>query len=883
MYKISKFFVKYPLYLIFSIASASVLLTACGGSSSDDPVVQLDTVAPVITLTGDADTNILLNGTYVDAGVSATDAVDGSITIVTTGSVDTTMLGPQTLTFTATDAAGNTSTSIRTVTVVPPTLTGTAAAGAAIVGTVTIKDSLGATKSELIEADGTYEVDVTGLTPPFRLRAEGSVGGKSYRLHSYAEEATLEGTVNITPFTDLIIANAAHQIAETYFDEIAPTILDPVEVAAQEDALQAKLQSVFDALGLDSAIDLLTTTFSADHSGLDAALDIIQIETDPITNIATIENVLDGSTIEDDVTDSDDNQDVIVVDETALNAAVTDTQAIAALFENFGEAFADGLVTADSIDDYFSTSFLHEDQGKNQFLTDITTDPSMVGIAFSSISVRDLEPTTATVDFNVSFNGMVDAESETWYLEKHTELGWQLLGNQMFFEADLLTFHCNDHDGTDDLTGGCGLNVSFEDNDFSNNGTNDAPLASATMEIIDGTDGETVKDIVYLGTSEFGGAGELNVYNQTTQEFQWDYAGFGSTAGEVDPSIFAVGDIIRYKLYIEQLDLTAPGQPMVSTGNEVTSFDRTLVHLPETTGRYPALTTESLTAFNNFNLAEDLTVSWTLQPDTVIDSIWVEINDNQGNFYDVEDEGIAVDETSVTVDSSVFAQDLLDDLDFDQTNVTLLVRVYSISPVTGQFHSTDYRRTYDATSDPGDGTSAITCNTESPWDDVNDKPTVFYSINDFETAVADCESQGTLPTFGKAQLAGITWYVDDEHIVFDSTGSSFVLTSYGDDETLGGGDDETFYGVVADYDTNVIEFSFSATQGGEILGRDLIRVKEETTFGGKSVYRALILWEYYDWTESDSDNSDKTHKGGELHTGAYAVDANFDWAAWDAQ
>ncbi|WP_198149742.1 DUF5011 domain-containing protein [Colwellia sp. MT41] len=889
MDKISKCFGQYRRYALFATMILVLSLSGCGGSSYGDDKVTVDNVAPIITLIGDAEVRVLVNGSYTDAGASANDNVDGKISVAITGSVDTMTAGSYILTYTATDYAGNVSTLTRTVTVVPPTLTGTAAAGAAIVGTVTIKDSLGETRSELIEADGTYSVDVTGLTAPFRLRAEGTVGGKSYRIHSYAEEATLDGTINITPFTDLIIANAAHQIAAAYFDEVSPTFLDPVEIAAQEDALQAKLQAVFDALGLDSAINLLTSAFSADHSGLDAALDIIQIETDPITNIATIVNVLDGSSIEDDITDSDDNESVIIVDSAALTIVVTDTQAIAALFASFAAEFTDGLPSLASLDGFFADSFLHEDQAKSQFLTDITTDPSLIGLVFSSIAVRDLDSMagTATVDFNVYINGIVDVEVETWLLQKDSSQAWQLLGNQRFYEADLLTFHCNDFDGSDDMAGGCGLNVSFYDNDFSNNGTNDAPIASGTMTIIDGTDGETVKDIVYLGNPDYIAAGELQVYNQTTQMYQWDYAGFGMSDGEVDPNIFVVGDIIRYKLYTEQLDLTVPGQPMVSSGNEVAMFDKILMYLPETTGRYPALTTDGLTALNNFTLDEDLTVSWTLQPGTVIDSIWVEISDNQGNYYDVNDKSIAPDVTSTTVDSSVFSQDLLNDLDFDQTNMTLLVRIYSIVPTTGQTHSTDYRRTFAGTmpgdgTQPGDGTATVMCNTESPWDDANDKPTVFYSINDFETAVADCASQASLLNFTKANLAGLTWYVEDERIVFDSSADTFVITTYGDDGELGGGDDETFYGTVADYATNVIEFSFSFTPGGDIVGRDLIRVKAESSFQGKVIFTAVLLWEFYDWAESDGDNIDKAHQGGELRTAGYAVDADFDWAAWQA-
>ena len=91
---------------------------------------------------------------------------------------------------------------------------------------------------------------------------------------------------------------------------------------------------------------------------------------------------------------------------------------------------------------------------------------------------------------------------------------------------------------------------------------------------------------------------------------------------------------------------------------------------------------------------------------------------------------------------------------------------------------------------------------------------------------------------------------------------------------------DTFYSQITS--NNIIEFSFSFTEGGEIVGRDLIRVKGEQTFEGKSVFTAVILWEFYDWTESDGDKVDKTHQGGELHTGAYSPVADFDWEAWDA-
>ena len=80
-------------------------------------VTVADTIAPVITLVGDAAVEVELDSTYTDAGASATDTVDGSVDVITTGSVDTSAAGAYTFTYTATDTAGNKASQTRTVTV----------------------------------------------------------------------------------------------------------------------------------------------------------------------------------------------------------------------------------------------------------------------------------------------------------------------------------------------------------------------------------------------------------------------------------------------------------------------------------------------------------------------------------------------------------------------------------------------------------------------------------------------------------------------------------------------------------------------------------------------------------------------------------------------
>ena len=80
-------------------------------------VLQPDTTPPVITLIGESSMTILLGEQYVEEGATAIDDRDGEVDVITTGSVDTNIVGNHVITYTATDAANNTSTATRTVTV----------------------------------------------------------------------------------------------------------------------------------------------------------------------------------------------------------------------------------------------------------------------------------------------------------------------------------------------------------------------------------------------------------------------------------------------------------------------------------------------------------------------------------------------------------------------------------------------------------------------------------------------------------------------------------------------------------------------------------------------------------------------------------------------
>jgi hypothetical protein len=90
-----------------------------GGSGGGTGGSGGDTTAPTVSLNGDATVTLTVGDSWSDPGATATDDVDGDISsnIQVAGSVDTGTAGTYTLTYSVTDAAGNTGSATRTVTV----------------------------------------------------------------------------------------------------------------------------------------------------------------------------------------------------------------------------------------------------------------------------------------------------------------------------------------------------------------------------------------------------------------------------------------------------------------------------------------------------------------------------------------------------------------------------------------------------------------------------------------------------------------------------------------------------------------------------------------------------------------------------------------------
>ncbi len=94
----------------------SMALIGCGGSGDNTPQEIVDTSSPVITLIGESSITLTLGDIFIDPGTKVTDNVDTSLVADAVGIVNTSTVGTYTVTYTATDAAGNESTATRTIT-----------------------------------------------------------------------------------------------------------------------------------------------------------------------------------------------------------------------------------------------------------------------------------------------------------------------------------------------------------------------------------------------------------------------------------------------------------------------------------------------------------------------------------------------------------------------------------------------------------------------------------------------------------------------------------------------------------------------------------------------------------------------------------------------
>jgi Big-like domain-containing protein len=475
MYSLTKYLRIAPLLLALAIVG-------CGGGDKKPAPPQPATLASLAVTPGNPSAIVggtvqfVATGTYSDGSsrditttVTWSSSALGVATVSAGGLATGVASGSSTITATQSSINGTAG-----LTVAGPMLSGTAAAGLPLVGNVTVKDSLGATKTVALSTNGGYTIDVGGMRPPLMLRAEGHVGDSDYVLHSAIATVGNGGTVNITPLTDLIIDNVAGQIAASYFDDGSFAGLTTAQLDAESAALKAKLLPVLLAMKVDASIDLLRTPFTPLASALDAALDVIRVSVDPVLNVATITNLVNQVAITDDITTGAAGEaNAPTLDGSGMDTTADDLTQIRALFAEFVELYRNGLPTPQAVAPLLADGLLHDDRGRVEFANDLSTFSDLVagevaGVVIGRIDYHYGGGTTplATVSFSLLDRNGVDLGETRDFTVIHASGRWRLNGNQM-----ALDFSDTGVQMSRDVRNGCrasGVYFGVDDNDSSN-------------------------------------------------------------------------------------------------------------------------------------------------------------------------------------------------------------------------------------------------------------------------------------------------------------------------------------------------------------------------------------------------------------------------------
>ena len=144
----------------FTVTASDAAGNTSAATTVTFSITDVDEIPPVITVTSGTDT-VEMGSTWTDAGATA----DGGETVTSSGTVDTSTVGTYTITYSATDAEGNTGTATRTVTVVDttaPVITVTSGTDTVEMGSTWTDAGATADGGETVTSSGTVDTSTVG-------------------------------------------------------------------------------------------------------------------------------------------------------------------------------------------------------------------------------------------------------------------------------------------------------------------------------------------------------------------------------------------------------------------------------------------------------------------------------------------------------------------------------------------------------------------------------------------------------------------------------------------------------------------------------------------------------------------------------------------------
>jgi hypothetical protein len=180
------------------------------------------------------------------------------------------------------------------------TISGVAATGAPIAGaTIILTDVNGKTATTTAGADGSYNLDVTGLTAPFVVVASGAVGDAQTVQTSVLASAPAAGassTVNINPLTNAIVT-ALTSASDPSAITSSMSSITAGSIASATSLLNQALGGLASAAGAGSSFNPISDLATANGTGFDRLLDNLSISNQPKTGAILFAK--DGVTVDD--------------------------------------------------------------------------------------------------------------------------------------------------------------------------------------------------------------------------------------------------------------------------------------------------------------------------------------------------------------------------------------------------------------------------------------------------------------------------------------------------------------------------------------------------------------------------------------------------------
>lgn len=326
----------------------------------------------------------------------------------------------------------------------PTTISGTAAGGAPMLGTVVIKHAQGETAPVTIQADGGYSVDVSGLTGPFIVKAMGTVGGQKTVYYSVATASDVGATVNVTPLSSLITGNLAGGLPEELYAGGNTAAITSNAISTAVANVQTQLAPVMQSLGINATFDPLHSGFTANGQGFDAALDVVKVSFDPdAPTQATVRNIVTGDTATKDLT-STAAPTPISTPASSMSSAVADLQAIRQVLGTLTTQLSSGIpADTTAIRALYTSDYVeHGDTDPIVVIRGDGSDADVAGVTFRDpVIVKQVSTTQWLLNAAIIIPGepvfnwftimkKVDANGN-----ESTSGTWKIAGDQRYFDV----------------------------------------------------------------------------------------------------------------------------------------------------------------------------------------------------------------------------------------------------------------------------------------------------------------------------------------------------------------------------------------------------------------------------------------------------------------